>query len=597
MKLPQYVAEVPAPKTTGLGEYQPLPATFAQAIPRALAQVGQQAQQIAVSVGEELAQADRRRQQLEEATQTAALTTEAELELKQRAYDVSQGPDYNTYDADLRAGGKDILARTLAKTRNPNVKASVGLRLQKALGAELLDLQQIKQKRFADTQIANVDRTLKNLENLAALSTDPEQVGGYTGLGRGLIQVLASGGTFTDPTTGEQVTLPGNLITQQEAVKRTEKFLEGTSSIKARQDIERNPEAFLANVDKYINLDPTKRQSLVEHARKEVEFRATKAEREQRQHEATERRQLKEWQSENSKQLMLQIKQGQANMGTVMQMASAGQLDENDTRFYLNYFDTQARRADAAADRAQREKERLDRKAEHLEDRADRTTFGSFRTQLYSGEMDPEQLMEVAKSGKYNDRISGELAKFAFEQKAQGQQSVNAETTELRRQFNRMEEETKAEFLGIASGDNPRITEEAEQLWAQFQTHARTRSKAWSTAEDAIADPWAVKREIIDEYKDRLRGIVTRGAAVGRMLIPERYRPLENERGEVDFQSIQVMKGKLRDDVLTKRITESEARIQAGRLRDLERGVAARDREDNARASAAYGKPPAAKKR
>lgn len=579
MKLPQYIAEAPIPSKTGLGEYQALPATFGQAIPRALAQVGQDVQRTAVSVGEEFARADRQRRQLEEATQAAVLTTEAELELKQSAYDVSQGADYTTYDTDLRTRGKEILTRTLQKTKNPNVKASVSLRLQKALGAELLDIQQIKQKRYGDTQIANVDRTLKNLENLAALSTDPEQIGSYTGLGRGLIQVLASGGTFTDPATGQQVTLPGNLITQQEAVKRTEKFLEGINAVKARQDIERNPEEFLANADRYINLDPAKRQSLVEHARKEVEFRATKADRAQRQLEADQRRQLKEWQSANSAGLMLAIRQGQPNVrAKFMDMAARGELDENDIRFYSGYFDTQDRRADASADRAQRERERQDRQREHAEDRADRDTFGGFKTQVYSGAMDPDQLMEVARSGKHNPRLSGAMAEFAAQQKGQGQQTVSAETRELRQQFNRMEEETKAEFLGIAAGNNPRITEHSEQLWARFQEHARSLSKAWSTSPDALADPWEVKRQIYDEYKDQLRSLIKRSGSTTLLTIPERYRPSLDAEGEVDFASIQVKLGELKRAVDAQEISPSEYRVQAERLRDLSRGRAASDR-------------------
>jgi hypothetical protein len=447
----------------------------------------------------------------------------------------------------------------------------VSLRLTKAAGAEKLDLQEKRQKKYADVQLANLDRTLDNLQNLAALSTNPEQIGGYIGMGTGMIEAFAQGGTVRGPG-GEEITLPGGLLTRVDAVKRKDKFLENLSLLKARQELQADPKGFITRVDQYTSIDPLKRQSLVEHAGKLQEQRENAAEREARQKEADERRRLKAWQSANSQELMLAIRQGKANLNTVMEWAGSGRLDEADTRFYLNYFDIQGRRASEAADRAER-------RAEREQDRGERNTFGELKTQLRNDEITPEQVLQVAKSKKYSGRLSGELADLAIETKQSGQQALSAETRELRTQFNRMEEEVKSEFLGVASGLNTRITEQSEQIWARFQEHARALSKAWSPSPDAVADPWAVKEQIIDEYRDQLRGVVKTGTKTTLSLIPPRYRPVEDANGDPDFTSIQEKLGELRRDYESKRLKggEAEYRLQADRLRQLSRGRAATD--------------------
>jgi hypothetical protein len=334
MKLPQYYSSAPIPSKTLQGEFQPLPAGFGGAMSRALAQVGQDVQRTAVSIGQDFAEADRRRRALEEATQTAVLTTEAELALKQRAYDVTQGPDYTQYEAEFNKGAREILSTTLSKSQSPAVKSAVTLRLTKKIGDELLDLQVIKQKRYADTQIAGLDQHLKNAENLIGLSQKPEEVGGYIGLGLGHIDALAQAG----------------LITSVDAVKRKEKFLEGISAVKARQDIQRDPAAFVQNADRYVDLDPKTRQSLVEHAGLVAERNDAKAEAERLRAERAAEKAVKEQRDTVTRTLLVGIEEGTIGKKQVLAAAKSGNLDDIQTRSLLRDVEhTQEQRSKGVA--------------------------------------------------------------------------------------------------------------------------------------------------------------------------------------------------------------------------------------------------------
>jgi len=471
VKLPQYVAEAPVPSKTGLGEYQALPANFGQAIPQALAQVGRQAQQTAASVGEEFMLADRRRRQLEEANQAATLTTEAELLLKQRSFDISQGQDYHAYDQQFRDGAKEITAQVLAKTTNPNVKAAVQLRLTKRTGEELLDLQVAKLKKYQDVQVAAMDQNLLNAENLVGLSSKPEEIANYTGLALGNIEAMAQAG----------------LITQVEAVKRKTKFLEGISAVKARQDIDRDPEAFIANADRYINLDPTKRQSLVEHATKLVEFNANKADRVQRQQERDEAKALKAQQSQNSIELTQRLRTGKADAGTVMDWASRRLIDENDQRFMLGWLDTRARSADAAADRAQRQRE-------HGEEVQIRNVDAALGILATTGQLGREGILAYARDKNLPARaIDGALSKAEARDKATA--------SEWNRQHTQAEQMLRS-GLNIPSLIPENFDPSRLNAYAGALDELTLRSKAYGGQDDPIA----VGRELVQKYRDVLTG-------------------------------------------------------------------------------------------